>query len=618
MSNSTPEETPAAPIPTIGEFAAARRGLGLMFRAAPVATISLVTLDVAQGLVPAVVVTATARLVGELGANRGGTLATPGVLTAIAALTGALALSRSLGPAVKAIELAVTQKFGAALTEARLRSVLALPGLHHLEDPRTADLLGAAGRATAPFQLVMSIGRSIRIPSTIASAAWIVGSQLAWAPLLPIAIAAGIAYNGWRHSGEQRAAALVEMSSFRVAQYAEWLGNSPDAARESRLLRLGGWAMERHGTYTDRWMAPLFVDYKKQLFESLALTAARVVAVVLPLTVAFMQLRDGRLELEGFTALALGLGALGAALTEAEYIPGSLRANVQFLPEAFGVIDLPATDPRMEAAGDRFPASTPRTGIVFEDVSFSYPNTDRPVLDGFSLSIPAGTSLALVGENGAGKSTLVKLLCRFYDPDRGRITLDGIDLRDYDLADLRARFAPVFQDFSRFPMTFRENVGVGCVERIEDKEFVASVATGTGAAELAATLPEGRETVLSKEFGGVELSEGQWQRVALARAIAARDGRGSSILVLDEPTAAMDVRLEHELFERFGQLSRGLTTLLISHRFSTVRMADCIAVVEDGAVIEQGSHDELVRAGARYAELFEMQSRRFREQGELE
>ena len=248
------------------------------------------------------------------------------------------------------------------------------------------------------------------------------------------------------------------------------------------------------------------------------------------------------------------------------------------------------------------PATMPVHEIRFRDLSFSYPGAPRPVLEGFDLAIPAGSSLAIVGQNGAGKTTLAKLLCRLYDPQRGAIEVDGVDLRELDLEAWRARLAAVFQDFIRFERPLRENVApAGAPD-----EVVAEALREAGADRLASL-----DTPLARGYeGGTELSGGQWQRVALARALCAVR-LGAGLVLLDEPTAQLDVRGEAEIFDRILAATRGVTTVLISHRFSTVRHADRICVVEDGRVVELGSHDELVARGGRYRTMFELQARRF-------
>jgi ATP-binding cassette subfamily B protein len=260
------------------------------------------------------------------------------------------------------------------------------------------------------------------------------------------------------------------------------------------------------------------------------------------------------------------------------------------------------------------------SGIRLEGVTFRYPGSERDTLAGIDLDIPVGQSLAIVGANGAGKTTLVKLLCRLYEPTSGQITVDGVDLAAIDARAWQRQVAAIFQDFVQYPLSACDNVGFGAVHCANDVERLAAAARRAGALDIVESLPRGWDMVLSREFtGGTQLSGGQWQRIALARALfaAGSGGRasggdvGARLLILDEPTAALDVRAEAELYDRFLDLTQGLTTILISHRFSTVRRADRIVVIEHGRVLEQGNHDELVALGGRYAEMFALQASRF-------
>jgi ATP-binding cassette subfamily B protein len=233
------------------------------------------------------------------------------------------------------------------------------------------------------------------------------------------------------------------------------------------------------------------------------------------------------------------------------------------------------------------------------------------VLQDFDLTLPAGTSLAVVGANGAGKTTLVKLLCRLYDPDRGRITIDGVDLRDLDITSWRDRIAAVFQDSLRLELPARLNVGYGRPHAADDLDAVRAAAEIAGVADVIDALPNGWETPLSAEYsGGADLSGGEWQKLGLARAMFAVR-HGADVLVLDEPAAHFDARSEADLYERFLLITEGVTTIVISHRFSTVRQASTIVVVDEGRVVEKGAHAQLVAAGGRYAEMFQLQASRF-------
>jgi len=250
-----------------------------------------------------------------------------------------------------------------------------------------------------------------------------------------------------------------------------------------------------------------------------------------------------------------------------------------------------------------------RAGVVFDCVSFRYPGDARMVLEDISLTVGPDEVVALVGENGVGKTTLVKLLCRLYDPTSGKITIDGVDIRGFATAALRQEISVILQDYARYHLTARENIWLGNTALPPDHERIAAAAQQSGADEVIAGLKHGYDSMLGKHFDeGEELSIGEWQKVALARAFV----RDAQLIILDEPTSALDARAEHELFTKFRSLTEGRAAILISHRFSTVRMADRIYVLQDGRVAESGTHDELVRRAGTYARLFETQAQRYR------
>ena len=265
--------------------------------------------------------------------------------------------------------------------------------------------------------------------------------------------------------------------------------------------------------------------------------------------------------------------------------------------------------PNIRSKPDALPAPRPiRDGFQFENVTFAYPETERRVLDELNLRIEPGERIALIGENGQGKTTLVKLLTRLYDPSAGRMLLDGVDLREYCIEDLHSQIGVIFQDFMRYEMTARLNIGVGRIGAARNGA-VQQAARKSLADRVVAKLPLGYEQLLGRRFGGgVDLSAGEWQKIALARAYL----RDAQLLILDEPTASLDARSEYEVFQRFAELTQGKTALLISHRFSTVRMADRIVVLENGKVAEQGAHGELIARGGRYAQMFELQASSYR------
>jgi ATP-binding cassette subfamily B protein len=317
---------------------------------------------------------------------------------------------------------------------------------------------------------------------------------------------------------------------------------------------------------------------------------------------------NGTIDLERLAILmqaALGIGAFSIGDSD--------------LHIAYGLAALPALDELEDLvkersgairSGPRSPAGMPRQAIVFRDVRFSYPGRDDEVFAGLDLDIPAGRSLAIVGDNGAGKTTLVKLLARLYEPTSGAITVDGIDVGELDTAAWQRRIGAIFQDFIRYEMTAAANVGYGAID-VSSPERLRQAAERAGAADVIDRLPKGWDTPLSRRLtDGVDLSGGEWQRIALARAIYAVDA-GAGVLVLDEPTANLDVRAEAEIYDRFLELTRGITTIVISHRFSTVRRADRIVVLDAGRIVEDGTHDELLVARGRYARMFSLQAARF-------
>jgi len=307
---------------------------------------------------------------------------------------------------------------------------------------------------------------------------------------------------------------------------------------------------------------------------------------------------------QGQSALSSILSAVGGAYEDTLY----LSNLYEFLDHRSA--DHPSDDGGAQDAADETRGPDPADGLRFEDVTFTYPGATRPAIDGLDLHLPPGHKLALVGENGAGKTTLIKLLAGLYRPSSGRVTLDGRPLEEWDPTTLRRRIGVIFQDFVRYQLTVGENVGVGDVAALDDEDRWRRASEKGMAAGFIDRLPEAYDTQLGRWFrDGQELSLGQWQKIALARAFMRED---ADILVLDEPTASMDARAEAEVFERFRKLTAGKTAILISHRFSTVRMADSIVVLELGRVVERGTHDELVARDGHYAALFRLQARGYR------
>ncbi len=483
-------------------------------------------------------------------------------------------------------------------------------GIAHLEHPELkCDLTIAQdfdrGISGPPLSISMGFiggGLGILLGGVIAAAllfafAW-------WAPFLLAAGWLGTQYM-LRESGVWQTRLSDEVrEAQRQADYTYRLAVDPPASKEVRLFGLSGWTLDRFAQRRRRlfdlqWQATRMRE--RPVVWSLLFTLG---ANVLFFWVLADRLASGAIELGEAVTFASAAGmtaqlafsnfqwALDGAAAPANAVLRLSRTMAQYG-------ELPR--------GSRDAAGMPASEIRFRDVTFTYPTGDTPVLEGFDLTIAAGSSLAIVGRNGAGKTTLAKLLCRFYDVDSGAIEVDGVDVRELEIESWRRRLAATFQDFVRFELPLRDNVApLGASD--EDVRAALEAAGGAGLAEL--------DTILSKGYaGGTDLSGGQWQRVALARSICAVR-LGAGVVLLDEPTAQLDVRGEAEIFDRLLEATRDVTTILVSHRFSTVRHADQICVIEDGRVAELGSHDELMAAGGRYFTMFDLQASRFGEPAE--
>ncbi len=393
----------------------------------------------------------------------------------------------------------------------------------------------------------------------------------------------------------------------RELDYLRWLGASNESAKEVKIFGLGRYLAERSRGLFERFYAE-----NKHLaihravhgaFLNLIPTSAYYVAYAFILVKALA----GALTVGDLTLMA---GAFSRARSIMENLVSGLAGvseQALFIKDLF---DFFQTNPTIVSKPGALPAPRPiRSGFEFRNVSFAYPGSDQRVLSNISFRFYPQERIALVGENGAGKTTLVKLLARLYDPSEGSILLDGVDLRDYDVDDLRHEIGVIFQDYMRYDMLAAENIGFGRIDDLQNQERVARSAEKSLAAGVVAKLPkEYRQMLGRRSEGGVDLSTGQWQKIALARAYM----RDAQILILDEPTASLDARAEFDVYQRFVDLTAGKMAVLISHRFSTVRMADRILVLENGHIVEQGSHYSLVQLGGKYAELFEMQAAGYR------
>lgn len=401
----------------------------------------------------------------------------------------------------------------------------------------------------------------------------------------------------------------------RESHYFRDVGLLAPTAKEIRVFGLIGWVIDRYRTSAMAALVPMWAARRRtNIYRFLWFTALGVVVAGTVLAVLARSAAQGETTL---TALVLGLQATIAATVLGDYYHEADDKS-QFGMMAARALDdfehrvaaFAGKDVGDDATGKA--VGLPTQSIRFEDVSFTYPGGHRPVLNGLDLILRAGECTAIVGLNGAGKTTLVKLLARLYEPTSGTLVVDGVDVRRFTVDSWRRQIGVIFQDFNRYELSATDNIAFGAIERPLDVDVVRAAATRAGVIDALDSLPRGLDTLLARHYEhGAELSGGQWQRVAIARALYAVDA-GARVLVLDEPTAALDVRAEAAFFDQFVELTRGVTTLLISHRFSSVRHADRIVVLQHGRVVEEGTHDSLLADGGQYAALFRLQAERFR------
>jgi ATP-binding cassette subfamily B protein len=393
----------------------------------------------------------------------------------------------------------------------------------------------------------------------------------------------------------------------RELDYLRYLGASSESAKEIKIFGLGDYLADRARALFERFYRDNKSLAIKRTTQGALLNLAPTGAYYLAYALILRRALTGVLSIGDLTLIT---GAFSRARNIMEsLVSGLVGISEQslFIKDLFDFFE---TKSSIVSKPDALPAPRPiRSGFEFQNVSFSYAGSEHKVLNEVSFRFDAGEKIALVGENGAGKTTLVKLLARLYDPTEGRILLDGVDLRDYSVEDLRHEIGVIFQDYMRYDMLAAENIGFGRIEHSADQARVELSAQKSLAAPVIENLPKNYRQMLGRRFeGGVDLSTGQWQKIALGRAYM----RDAQILILDEPTASLDARAEFQVFQRFVELTAGKMAILISHRFSTVRMADRILVLERGLIAEQGSHRELVALGGKYAELFELQAAGYR------
>jgi ATP-binding cassette subfamily B protein len=481
--------------------------------------------------------------------------------------------------------------------------------LEYYENPQYFDTLHRA-QQEAPYRPTHILNGLVRVGQNSISILAIAGLLFSFHWIVAVVLFAaaipGVLVR-LRYSGIMFRWQRERTPTERKISYFNWILTGYNYAKEIRLFDLGGLFMGRFGDLRKKLRGEKLEITRRRSVADLIAQASATLAVFGSFGFIAYRTVHGVITLGDmvmyFQAFQRGLGFLREMLGGI----ADLYEDNLFLSNLFEFLDL---KPKVKEPLHPQPVPRPiQKGIVFDHISFHYPTGSRKVLKDISLSIEPGEVVALVGENGSGKTTLIKLLCRLYDPMGGSITLDGVDLRQFETKALRHEISVIFQDYAHYHMTARENIWFGNIDLLPEHKSIESAARHAGADDLITSLPKGYETVLGKWFeDGEELSIGEWQKVALARAFL----RDAQIIVLDEPTSAMDAKSEYEVFKRFRQLLEGRAAILISHRFSTVRMADRIFVFEDGRIVESGSHEQLIQLSGNYAHLFEKQAQHYR------
>ncbi len=586
------------------------KALGLVWEATPGLATANAFLTAVQGVLPAVAIYFSKVIVdGVLEAFR---TQAPSETNHVLVLVGLWFGVQLLNSLLQTIQQVVSSLQGDLLSNhisVRLMEKASTLDLAYFENAQFYDKLENARReagfrprqmASQLFSLLASSVTLVSVISVVASLSW-------WLVLLVVAVSVPSLIYQAKYGGQYFTLLTNRAPLQRRLYYLGYLLTTDTPVKELRLFGLHKALLERYRQIFNQFYHENRELTLRRTTSQFALGALGTIMAGLTYVYVVLQTIVGRLTIGQLTlyyqAFQQSQGNLSRLLAGiADLYESSLFLNnlIEFLCFA------PELPIRLEPRALPRPV---REGILVEHVSFKYPGAEQWALRDISFAIRPGESIALVGANGAGKTTLVKLLSRLYDPTEGRISIDGIDLRDLDPVELRSRIGVIFQDYVKYQLTVRENIGFGRIEAIGDHERIVGSATRAGADKVAAGLPQGYETPLGRWFeDGQELSIGQWQKVAIARAFM----RDAELLILDEPTASLDVQSEFEVFRAFAQLTAGKMAVLISHRFSTVRMAARIVVIEDGRVIEHGSHEQLVSQAGRYAELFDMQAASYR------
>jgi ATP-binding cassette, subfamily B, bacterial len=585
----------------------------LVWKASPILLVAVLLLFVVQsGLAPLQLALSRA-VIDSLAALAGRATALDPIVTHVplavwVALTlVVVALGQLIAPVIAMLQSRIGDRLTGYITEQVMLAANRWQGLERFEDPGFADDLHRASEATSRSVDLIYFGAIVMLAMLTALSLSITLTGLhPLVPLLLILATLPQMARSFEYEWSRGFNIYVATPQTRRMEDSRDMLLRPEPAKDVRLYALFPFFRRRYETMLAQSMASLaqsrwHMVRSMSLAGTLAACASGSVYLYVIWLVVHGQISVGALSLYGGAATLLQ-----AQMLSLSFFAGLLPIHLNFLPSLLRVIEAP---PDLPVAQHPRPAPEQiRQGIVFEQVSFTYPGQTTPVLRDVSFRLLPGECVALAGHNGAGKTTMVKLLLRLYDPTGGQILLDGVDLRQYDLGELRRKMGAIFQDFGRYELTAGENIGLGRLEHLGNHERQLDALVKAGGESLLESLPESLDMLLGRELGERELSGGEWQKVALARSFL----RDAALVILDEPASALDAEAEHQLFQHFRELIAGKTALLISHRLSTVRMANQILVLDGGRIVEAGSHAELMARGGHYASLYKMQAGRYR------
>ncbi|MEV5716835.1 ABC transporter ATP-binding protein [Amycolatopsis mediterranei] len=595
----------------------------------------LLVVNLVLGALPVVFVLMTSVVLGRVPAavaGGPGSAAWTELATVFAAAAAAFVAQQIIAPIQNSLGEFVARRIDGRVFRDLMATSLRSPGVAPLEDQDVLDDLATAARdlefgPLSPGQAGAGLLALVARYTQLAGYAVVVGVVFSWLAAAGLVVVVMLFRYGQRGGLRKYAEVRIALArDERKSDYLRRLAIEPAAGKEIRVFGLVNWLRDEVREAFLTVIRPLWTKRRKVYLWPFVFFTGCALAVIGTTFAVIGATAPEALTLTGFVVV---MQVVLSGLRLGEFYP---EADPQ---TAIGMIGYDAVRryrSRMDSYLEENPAAllpgrpgakpgpvpTPSSVIHFDNVVFRYPGRERPVFDGLDLTIPVGRCTALVGVNGAGKTTLVKLLARLYEPESGAVRVDGVDIRSYQVDEWRAKLAVIFQDFLRYESSVADNIGFGSRDFLDDRAGIRAAADAVGLGEFLEALPRGLDTPLARQLtGGAELSGGQWQRVALARALFALR-HGSPVIVLDEPTASLDVRAEAGFFDEFADLTHGATTLLISHRFSTVRHADRIVVLEHGKVTEQGSHEELLAANGRYAHLFRLQADQFVDTADIE